>query len=167
MTTRTTVKTASKRMAMLFAVPLLIAGLSACATDDPGDAAATPAPSPSLAVESLEDYQLAFAECVRGLGVDLPDPGSGGIGFTADDAFTEAAQECTAKLGTPPAAPGGDRGSGQDTREEHLAIAACLREHGVDVPDPGPGEDLAIPGDVPTDAFEACAPNGVGGSTGR
>lgn len=157
---------------LLLALPL-IAGLSACGTSGTGDPApSSPRPESSQApsFESFEEYQLAFAECMRGEGIDMSDPNGGGQSISrADDAFLAAAESCQSELGTPPvpARGSGDGGpSVEELRQEHLEIAECLREHGVHVPDPAPGEDLAIPSDVPVDAFETCAPRGVMGSTG-
>lgn len=161
-----TVKKSRYFAALLLAVPL-IAGLSACST---ADDESTPAPegNQTQTFDSFEEYQLAFAECMRGKGIDMGDPNNGGQSITqADDAFMEAAEACQSEIGQPPAREG-DSSKGGDSadtlREEHLKIAECLREHGVDVPDPAPGEDLAIPSDVPVDAFETCAPNGVVGT---
>lgn len=153
--------------ALLLAVPL-IAGLSACGTTETGS---TPdsQKDQTQTFDSFEEYQLAFADCMRGKGIDMEDPNANGLGITkSDDAFMEAAEACQSEIGEPPAREGdsGNQGESDDAlREEHLAIAECLREHGVDVTDPAPGEDLAIPSDIPADVFETCAPNGVVGST--
>lgn len=166
-----TTKKSRSLAALLLALPL-IAGLSACGAADTGDDGATPRTpeSQTQTFDSFEEYQLAFAECMRDKGIDMEDPSNGGQSITqADDAFMEAAEACQAEIGSPPpreSTPGDGGPSSEELREEHLEIAACLREQGVDVPDPGPGEDLAIPSDVPAAAFETCAPNGVMGSTG-
>lgn len=150
------------KAAAMIGVPMLLA-LSACGSDTPEDDAGESAP-PSFA--SFEEYQLAFAECMRGQGVEVDDPGSDGMNITAaDEAFMEAADACQGELGAPPA-PEGAEGSGEDLRAEHLEIAECMREHGVDVVDPAPGENLDVPADVPVEVMETCAPEGVFGSTG-
>lgn len=158
--------------ALLLVLPL-VAGLGACGGEGPGEEAdSVPVTQETQAapIDSFEQYQLAFADCVREKGVEVPDPGVEGQSITlADEAFLAAATACQEELGRPPARTGSaedDGPSATTLREEHLAIAECLREHGVDVPDPAPGEDLAIPGDVPVDAFETCAPRGLMGSTG-
>lgn len=157
---------------LLLAVPL-IAVLSACsAADTGGDDGSSPRPdaNQTQTFDSFEEYQLAFAACMRDKGIDMADPGDGGQSITqADDAFMEAAEACQTELGTPPSRESGSDNVGpssEELREQHLEIAECLREHGVDVPDPAPGEELAIPSDVPAEAFETCAPQGVMGSTG-
>lgn len=174
----TTTTTTPRRLgALLLTLPLIVGlsvGLGACSTPDSTgrDGSSTPAPEgqQTHTFETFEDYQLAFADCMRGKGIDMEDPNNGGQSITqADDAFLEAADACQSEIGEPPAREDttGNQGPSSETlREEHLEIAACLREHGVDVPDPAPGEDLAIPSDVPADAFDTCAPTGVMGSTG-
>lgn len=163
-TTRTSITAA-----ILLAVTL-IAGTSACGTSGSGENKG-PAPAPqasqSPSFDSFDEYGLAFAECMRAKGIDMGDPGNGGQSITqADGAFSDAASACQSELGKPPAREG-DSGSDTDSagtqHKEYLTIAACLREHGVDVADPAPGDDLTIPGDVPADVFETCAPNGIGG----
>jgi hypothetical protein len=163
-TTRTSIAAA-----ILLAVPL-IAGLSACSASGSGEregSTPTPEASQTPSFDSFEEYRLAFAECMRAKGIDMDDPGNGGQSITqADDAFNDAAKACQSEIGKAPAREG-DSGNDADSasalHEEYLTIAACLREHGVDVADPAPGEDLAIPNDVPTDVFETCAPNGIRG----
>ncbi|MFI7079604.1 hypothetical protein ACIBO1_20100 [Micromonospora sp. NPDC049903] len=157
----------SRHIAALLLTAPLIAGLTACSTADTGSAPA-PRGNQTKTFDSFEEYQLAFSNCMRGKGIDMADPNNGGQSISqADDGFLEAAKACQSEIGRPPAREGdpGHGGDPADTlREEHLKIAKCLREHGVDVADPAPGEDLAIPSDVPVDAFETCAPNGVGGA---
>lgn len=156
--------------AVALAIPLLLGALGACgATDDPPDAGGTADGTESF--ETVEDYQLAFAACMRDQGIDMPDPNSdgsvGGIEAQAGDGFMEAAEACQGELGEPPAAPGaGPSMSDEEMRTESLEIAACFRDNGFDVPDPGPGESLTLPMDVPEDVFEECAPRGIRGSTG-
>lgn len=107
---------------------------------------------------------LAFAECMRDNGVAMPDPGPGQEGLmqalgghdqtgTGKEAFEEAFAACQALL--PEFATHEDA---QPDEEAMLALAACLRDEGLDVPD-----DLFTGGamhDVPRDelmaAMEAC-----------
>jgi hypothetical protein len=158
-------------IAAALAVPLLLGTLSACGTTDDAPDAGGTADSGTESFETFEDYQLAFAACMRDQGIDMPDPNSdgsvGGIEAQAGDGFVEAAGVCQDELGEPPAAPGaGPSMSDEEMRAESLEIAACFRDNGFEVPDPGPGESLTLPMDVPDDVFEECAPNGIMGSTG-
>jgi len=121
----------------------------------------------SSAADSFEDYQLAFAKCMREHGIDLPDPsGDGGMKIPAVkdmDAFTEASAACQKKLGQPPAPEGQAPESDEKRLAEQLKTAKCFREHGVNVPDPKPGESITVPMDAPSDVLDACAPNGISG----
>lgn len=154
------------------AIPLLLTALTACGPDDADASSQNDGSSSSdgsASDRSFDEYQLDFASCMRDKGIDMPDPDEdgGSLQAPAGDGFMEAAQECQDELGLPPAAPGGGPGmSDEEQRAEWLEIAACFRENGVDVPDPGPGEELTIPSDVAGDVFETCAPQGIRGSTG-
>ncbi len=153
-------------LALTLAVPLFV-GMTACGSSGTPNGGSTPGAQGST-FDTFEEYQLAFAECMRGKGIDMGDPNNGSQSFTsADEAFTSAADDCQAEIGAPPARDGGagtDSGTADTLRQEHLAIAECLREHGVDVADPAVGENLDVPVDVPIDAIETCAPNGVVGT---
>jgi hypothetical protein len=120
--------------------------------------------------ESFEEFQLAFSGCMREHGVNMPDPSGGSVGLDSGGdmtAFTEASQKCREQLGTPPAPEGrGTPKSDEELLADHLKIAKCLREHGVNVADPTAGADLSIPQDAPEDAVKTCAPNGVVGRAG-
>lgn len=146
----------------LATVLLVCALMSACGTTDD-----TPDPGGTSTASSFEDYQLAFAECMREHGIDFPDPsGDGSIQAPAIDdmtAFTEASEGCQEKLGPPPAPEGQTPKSDEERLAEMVKIAECFREHGINVPDPKPGEAMAFPMDAPKDIQEACAPKGFSG----
>jgi hypothetical protein len=148
---------------MKIATVLLVGALmSAC-----GSAGDNPDPGGTSTAGSVEDYQLAMAKCMREHGIDVPDPsGDGSMQAPAIDdmnAFTEASDACQEKLGRPPVPEGEPTKSDEERLAEMLEIAECFREHGIDVPDPKPGETIAIPMDAPEDVFEACAPDGISG----
>ncbi|MEW5991123.1 MAG: hypothetical protein AB1736_07215 [Chloroflexota bacterium] len=120
-------------------------GVATLESADPaasGDA--TPAPS-----VDPEEAALAFAECMRDHGIDMPDPqidsngnmrvtiGAGGNIGEIDRETMEAAQEACRELlpGAGLARPGGRELTPED-EERILAFAECMREHGIDVPDP-------------------------------
>jgi hypothetical protein len=141
----------------ILAFALLAAVLAACSgggaapsgvatLDDPAASAAPDAsgsPAPSVAPE---DAMLAFAKCMREHGVDMPDPvvnSDGGMtvsigpgdGKAIDPKAMQAANEACKDLMPPPP----DGVSMQLTPEQQdamLAFAKCMREHGVDMPDP-------------------------------
>lgn len=153
-------------LAAAAAAPLIVALLGACGTTS------NPAASPSTSAgkqtfTSFEEYQLAFAGCMREHGIAMADPSGGSVAFDNGGnmaAFTEASQKCRDQLGTPPAPENrGTPKSDEQLLAEHLKIAKCLREHGVNVPDPTADSDLAIPPNTAEDAVKTCAPNGVVG----
>ena len=88
---------------------------------------------------------LDFARCMREHGVNMPDPevddqgrirvriGAGGGGERPDPKKLEAAQQaCGSLLG----GGDGDRQLDPAERDAMVAFARCMREHGVDMPDP-------------------------------
>ncbi|WP_159622158.1 hypothetical protein [Ruania rhizosphaerae] len=146
-------------------IALLLAGVSlaGCSNDD-SDTTVENSDQPSAEssdqpeYSSAEEYGLAFAECMREQGIDVPDPGEDGVQLEggAGDGFMEAAEICTDELGTPPGGQGGARPA-HGQREFDLAMAECLRDNGLDVPDPGPEETLTIPMDAGQALLDECA----------
>lgn len=102
-------------------------------------------PSASL---SPEDAQLAFSQCMREHGVDVPDPvavgpggQSGGFGAVpiggpnTDPAKLQPAMEaCQSLLGQSFGLQGGAADPAQ--LDNMVKFAGCMREHGIDLPDP-------------------------------
>lgn len=116
-----------------------------------------------------EKAALAFARCLRANGVQMPDPDANGMFLiTPDqpppdqDAMAEAEASCKderealqGSMGEPP----------EDFEDKALKMARCMREHGIDMPDPqaGKGGGTAIdidPSQLDDPAFqraqEAC-----------
>lgn len=152
------------RFAALMAIPFLVGSLAACGTGTPDADVQTP-----KAEQSFDDWQVAFASCMRDEGVDMPDPeqdGSGGASVTLGDgdadAFQAASETCIEQLGAPPAPTGGVPDVA-DAYDQQLEMAECFREHGYDTPDPVKGEAMAIPSDITEDVMEAC---GLSSGTG-
>jgi hypothetical protein len=126
-----------------------------------------------------EDAMLEFTECMREHGVDMPDPDTGGgggpvimrreAGSAADEeAFEEAQEECGSIMedafGDRPQRDPEEEAEMQDNA---LAYAQCMRDHGIDFPDPdfseggmamrlGDGIDPEDPDFI--EAEEACQP---------
>ncbi|HEX6352676.1 hypothetical protein [Actinophytocola sp.] len=118
---------------------------------------------------SDEEQAQEFVDCMRDNGIDLPDPepdGNGGFDFGMADAdvdrtspaFREAIQACRDKL-----PGGGDLDLDDPELQEQLReFAQCMRDNGVDVPDPEPGGGFGGFADIdPNDpavraALEAC-----------
>jgi hypothetical protein len=135
-----------------------------------------------LTEEERQQAMLDFAACMREHGVDMPDPTFdengrglmiGGVGGDAmDPAVMEAAQEACQPLMQEviDSAPELDEEEAEKMKEQALEFARCMREHGVDFPDPqfeGGGRMTqsmtADPNDPAfQDAQEACAGDGDG-----
>ena len=113
---------------------------------------------------------LQFAKCMRQHGIDMPDPkvdsegrmsitingGRGKLG-PDDPKFKEAQQACQKYLpnGGKPAKPSAEQ------LQKALQFARCMRQHGIDVPDPGADGGIQIRGSGPDDpkfkaAQQAC-----------
>jgi hypothetical protein len=152
-------------------------GLGACGgSDDDGDDGAAPAEADSDAGAATgtgatdEDAQaLVFAECMRENGIDMPDPAPGQDGFFdafhgVVDQYDEATvQEAITACDDffPTYVAGGHGGDDEAT----LALAECLREQGLDVPDNlfEDGSLRDIDQDELRSALEACRDVVAGG----
>ena len=141
------------RSITLLVSPLLLAvALVACsgASGAPGVASLDdPSPDPSASSSASidpEEARLAFSRCMREQGVELPDMPAGGrgavragrIGAAQDEDFQKAMEACREHL----QGVMGERGPelSQEQRDAMLEFARCMREHGIDMPDPGSGE---------------------------
>ena len=129
---------------------LLMTALAACSAgaapsgvatlQSPGAGEPTPSASPSASLDP-ETARLEFARCMREHGIDLPDPGSGGvsgpitIGGNGPDAekMQTAMEACNSILGDAFGAPAQIDPEMQD---KMLEFAKCMRDNGVDFPDP-------------------------------
>ena len=137
-------------LAALVVLPLVFAACSASATTDDGVAslsspgAASPSPSPGASTNP-EDAMLAFAQCMRDHGIEaFPDPQSGGrmtIGGGPGQAIDpgseefQAAQEaCQSILEN--SGFGGQRELSQEQLDQMVEFAQCMRDNGIDMPDP-------------------------------
>jgi hypothetical protein len=162
------------------AAPSGVASLDDPATSDAPGASDGPASS-----MTPEDAMLAFAKCMREHGVDMPDPqpgGQGGVVFNIDrngidsETFQEAQEACGDIMQDAGFGPG--RSMSPEDQDKLVAFAACMREHGIDMPDPqttsgGGGGAVRIGGDgidpgSPEfqDAMEACQALMPGGGPG-
>jgi hypothetical protein len=165
---RRTVKTRSVSLAaalavLLLAVAAVASGCGSSSSTDDGVAAldetttteeSTPAAEEDDENQTEEDRQeaaLEWAKCMREHGIDVPDPEfgadgrgtvrvGGGPGFDPrSEKFRKAQEECGTPFGRsgPPALSEEER---QEFQETMLAFAKCMREHGVDMPDPEFGD---------------------------
>ena len=90
-----------------------------------------------------QDAALEYAQCMREQGVDMPDPGPNGelqlqVGPGDRDKVEKAQQKCEPLLEN--ARPRLSEEQRSAMQDGFLAFARCMREHGVDMPDPQFGE---------------------------
>jgi hypothetical protein len=135
--------------------------------DDRGSGGAGGRPEMS---EEFEDALLEYAECMRDEGIDFPDPSTNGdgmivIGPGGDDAppsasemeeFEAADEACRHIMeAVQDELPRLDPEQEAEMRDQALAFAECMREHGIDFPDPqfedGGGVGIALEGIDPED----------------
>jgi hypothetical protein len=89
--------------------------------------------------EQREEAALEFAQCMREHGIDFPDPVNGRFDFNldrGDQQKVEAAQEACADILEDAGPPPLDEEQQAELQEATLEFAACMREHGIDMPDP-------------------------------
>jgi hypothetical protein len=160
-TTGVEVEMRKRGLAVALTLPVVLA-LAACgggAEEGDGIASAGGAAAKNAAVTptqslSPEDAQLKFAQCMRENGVQMEDPGSDGrvrIQFKGKGQDRDKAQAAMKKC-RPILQAGGKMPNLQDpkVRDQFVKYAQCMREHGIDMPDPGPDGGLMIrqrPGD--------------------
>lgn len=153
---------------------LLLLLLGACTAtqgvatiDGADDASATPSASPGS--DDPEEALLAFGDCMREHGIDMPDAivhrvdGSGGAGGGITEEFKEEAApadpgfdpnseefqaaeaECRHHLDSLGALdPGEGPELTPEQEEAFLEFTECMREHGIDMPDMGTGGAVRI-----------------------
>lgn len=170
------------------------AGLAGCGDDDGAGSAApadgvtpdgegaapdgardeTDGPSTTMSPEeamSPEDQMLAFYQCLRDNGVDVADPTPGGApvaggpgGLDPNDPTVAAAiDQCRDEVGT---VTFGDGQMGENMADTSALIefVDCIRDHGIEMADPGPDGRLSFPENLdPQDpvfqaASQECSP---------
>ena len=121
-----------------------------------------------------EEALLAYTECMRDEGIDLPDPQTGGAGGggmivvdeqvdPGDERFQEAQATCGPIMEDAMGDVEIDPEQEAEMREQMLAFAECMRDHGIEFPDPTFGEGGRVeiglggadPGDVESDEWQA------------
>lgn len=142
--TRPTTGTRQRVVSALAAVCLLGA-VAACTPARgpvlPGSGGATSgAPSASSSVLAPEDAMLAWAQCMRDHGVDVPDPTDGHFRLGDGDGITPGAAEA-ADDACEPWQRMAESGAGSEPltaeqKQSFLDHAQCMRDRGWDMPDP-------------------------------
>jgi hypothetical protein len=115
---------------------------------------------------SDEDQMRAFAKCMRENGVDMPDPEPGGgmsRAIPAGDAekMNKASEACDKLL------PNGGKPKplSPEDLDKARKTAKCMREHGIDMPDPdpnSPGITIGSPDNDPGKMEKAMKECGMG-----
>ncbi len=144
--------TATSLLPVLTSV-LAVTLLSACGGDekDPGvtslqSSTSSPSASASGTAEDSEAELLKYVECLRGQGLDVPDPtvdaegdltiggGNGGPPNIDQDELAAAQKVC----GDVPAGAlgGGTDLNGAEFQDAAVKFAACMRKEGIDMADP-------------------------------
>jgi hypothetical protein len=100
----------------------------------------------------FQDALIEYTECMREQGIDMPDPqanggmlkvGPGDTGDSSEEEFVAADKRCRNLLPE----MGGNL-SPQDQAEMQdamLEFTDCMRDEGIDMPDPGQGGGIEIP----------------------
>jgi hypothetical protein len=127
----------------LLTLPLAVASvaLGACGGGSAEDATAGTGDRRA----EFREAALKFAKCMREHGIDMPDPkpgeggrimlGGPGMG-PEDQAKMESAQEACQKFLEKVRPPEMSEEQEQKFKEQALKFARCMREHGIDMPDP-------------------------------
>jgi hypothetical protein len=136
------------RMGLLLGLLLLAVGVAACGGDKGGGVAsfggagsATSTTTRAGASSDLTQAALAYGRCMRQHGIDMPDPQIDGDRIVQrppdhqvkTPKFAAARQACRKYLptgGPPPSPPSAQQ------RQQALAFARCMRQHGIDMADP-------------------------------
>lgn len=146
----------SRFLRLILATVAVIAIVAACsgtatgpgvATLDDPNASGSPGASPAASPLTPQDAALAYARCMRENGVDMPDPqvttGSGGEVKIDQQGGAPVSKEKMAAADNVCRhfmAEAGPNGQGPamsaEDQDKVLAFAKCMREHGVDMPDP-------------------------------
>ncbi|WP_248964515.1 hypothetical protein [Sphaerisporangium perillae] len=157
----------------LLAVPVLALALAACGAKAGdggvasvgGGTAGPAASSSSSAPADKGEAALKFAQCMREHGVDMPDPEpNGGVAIQqrpGEEQKVQKAQEACKQFLQ---AAVGEKGKGLDPQKQDMLVklAQCMRQHGIDMPDPtADGRiEINVPEGTPEqkvkDAQEAC-----------
>ena len=113
-------------------------GIAACGGGEPAATAGSDRPDE----EELRRAQVKFAECMREQGVDLPDPGTdgkqtlkvGGDSGISPEAFETASKACEKyRKDIRPQLSAEEQ---EEFKQKALEWARCMRDHGIDMPDP-------------------------------
>ncbi|GAA2858774.1 hypothetical protein GCM10010517_17230 [Streptosporangium fragile] len=125
----------------LAAAVVSLAALTACGQPQTSEvvSAGGAVPSAASSQESSEEDGLKFAQCMREHGIDMadPEPGGGGSVMIRRKADAERLEEAGKACGKySPFGPESTYSNDPEIQDAFLALARCMRGHGVDMPDP-------------------------------
>ena len=152
---------------------IVTVAMAACTRTDERPRVATlgGTPEPSRpAPEDQGDAALRFVECMRDRGVDVMDPGEheGALVFLSEenvaDPDFEGAQEACRHL-LPASFEPPEMSPQEEARrfDEAIRYTRCMREQGIPLPDPAPGELLPLGPGVDPDSADFLAAERVCG----
>ena len=134
---------------LMIGMALLLGFLAGCSSGEGGGA-------PGLAkTEEIGRAAVQFAQCMRDHGYPVPDPGFDedglpqygdlrGMVTEKTPEFDQLRQQCAEPLNAAYQAAGVPNKK-EFKPEDLLGFARCMREHGIDIPDPTTEEPLSIP----------------------
>ena len=154
------------RFTSTLVVALSTLALAACGSD--GD----PAGGGDRAADGRKDGALKFARCMRENGVDMPDPQTdengrvvivgGGPGKAGGDAMSDPdfqkADAACRKFLQDALPPKISEEQAKEFKDKALAHARCMREQGVDFPDPRIGEGGEVSVEIGGDGIDPESP---------
>jgi hypothetical protein len=147
----------------LAVLALVLVPLTGCAGNkDTSATTGSPTQRPNAS-----DQLLQYTRCMRAHGVSMPDPSDEDAPLPKPEgnpSVQAANEQCRRYL------PAKMQGNGTDARQHDnlVALARCLRQRGVSVPDPLPGQSLSLPRGSSHDqrvqnAIAACGKSGKSG----
>jgi hypothetical protein len=125
--------------------------------------------SGTVSEEEREEAALEYAQCMREHGIDMPDPVNGRFELSSTPGDQEDLEEAEEACGDilQDVAPQLSEEQESELQDATLEFARCMREHGIDFPDPefeeGGGILMRMPEGTENDpkfdeAQEACQP---------
>jgi hypothetical protein len=105
------------------------------------------AKSSPMSQADMEKAALKYAQCMRQHGINMPDPKAGKMSMQmkkGDESKMAAAQKACQSL-----LPNGGQGPGTadpKMRDQQLKFAQCMRQQGINMPDPGSDGSLKLDG---------------------
>lgn len=133
---------------LMIGIVLALGFLAGCSSGDGGD-------PPNLAkTEEIGRAAVQFAQCMRAHGYQVADPtfdedglprfGGQPGGVVKNDDFDRIRRSCLEPLNAALQAAGVPNKK-EINPDDLLGFARCMREHGIDIPDPTAEEPLSIP----------------------